>query len=84
LPGIYACAKIDDDHQRAGSEHIHVRQREHERCDAEYRHPDRVLAADPIADRAADQRAGRDGGEESEQVDLRGLHRQVKFAASSS
>ncbi|NJS15820.1 MAG: hypothetical protein HC788_16115, partial [Sphingopyxis sp.] len=50
-----------------------------ERQRAEDREPDHLLAADLVADRAARQRAEREGGEVDEQIDLRPLHRHAEL-----
>ena len=55
-----------------------VRQDQRERQDAQDRRPDHVFAAEAIADRAADHRAGGDRGEEDEEQDLRVLHRHAE------
>ena len=44
--------------------------------------PDHVPPAEAIAHRAADERAGRHGAEEREQVELRALHRRRRSGAS--
>ena len=54
---------------------VGVGQRQGEGQDAEDRHPDHRLAPDPVADRAADEGAGGDGGEEDEEQQLRVAHR---------
>ncbi|CAM2158991.1 hypothetical protein PT2222_50047 [Paraburkholderia tropica] len=68
----------DDHREHAGPEQVRVGQQQRERRDAQDRTPDHVLAADAVADRAADDRARGHGGEEHEQVHLRGLHGQME------
>ena len=72
--------QADDHGQHRGPEQVGVRQQQRERQDAEDRAPDHVLAAEAIADRPAEDRAGGDRAEEHEQVELRGLHRDVELA----
>jgi hypothetical protein len=57
-----------------------VRQRQGEGGDAENGYPDNALAPEAVAERAAGDRARRDGEEEREQAHLRSLHGNVESA----
>ena len=65
--------------EHAGPEQVRVRQQQREGQHAEDRNPDHVLAAQPVAERAAEDAAGRHRGQEHEQVQLGGAHRQVEL-----
>ena len=62
--------QADQHRQHIGPEQVDERQRQAQRQDTQDRDPQDRLAADPVADRAADQRADRHGTQEQEQVDL--------------
>src|SRR4029077_346245 len=61
----------DDDAEDRGPRKIDVPQDEGDGDAPEDRSPDHRLPPDAVAERAADQGAGCDGGEENEQIDLR-------------
>src|SRR5205085_7691816 len=69
----------DDRAQNGAPEKIGVGQREGEGRDAEDRDPDDSFAADAVADWSAEKGAGRNRGEENEEMDLRVPDREAEF-----
>ncbi len=69
----------DQHRQHAGPEQAGVRQQQRERQRPEDGEPDHRLAAEPVADLAAGQRAQHHRGQEHEQADLRLLHRHLEL-----
>ena len=61
------------------AEQAGIGQRQRERQRAEDREPDDVFAAEAIAERSAEERAGRVGGEEDEEIELRRLGRDAEL-----
>ena len=68
----------DDHAEDWRPEQVGIGQHHGERQNAEDRAPDHRLAADPVADRPADQRAHRHRAQEDEQVDLGFPHRHAE------
>ncbi|GCC42489.1 hypothetical protein chiPu_0026807, partial [Chiloscyllium punctatum] len=70
--------QADHDRQHRAGEQPGIGQRQRERQRAEDREPDHVFAAEAIAERATDERAGSVRGKEDEQIELCRLRRDAE------